>query len=147
MPSAPLVQVVYGSATPRLLDRVELVELLRISRRNNAAVSVTGALLYADGNVMQVLEGPEDAVDATYARIERDPRHRRVIQLVRGPVAERSFPDWSMGGFRDVGGMTDEDREGTRSLFDLTTPGPDRARQLLASFRALIPGVRTYVPR
>ena len=146
MSVAPLVQLVYGSTTPRVLGHDELLEILRVSRRNNAAVGVTGALLYADGNVMQVLEGPAPAVEATYDRIARDPRHRRVLPLIRGVVAERSFPDWSMGGFRDPGVLGDEDRAGTQSLFDLTADGPDRAHRLLASFRALMPGVRTFVP-
>ncbi|MDT0631148.1 BLUF domain-containing protein [Rubrivirga sp. S365] len=145
MSSAPLVQVVYGSATPHLLSRDELLDILRVSRRNNAAAGVTGALLYTEGNVMQVLEGPGPAVEATYARIARDPRHHRVLPLIRGPVEARSFPDWSMG-LCDVHGLDDEDRAATRSLLDLTAPGPDRARRLLASFRALLPGVRTHVP-
>ena len=145
MASTPLVQIVYGSSTARPLSEAELVEILRVSRRNNAAVGVTGALLYADGNVMQVLEGPAPAVQATYDRIARDPRHRHVLPLVRGEVAERSFPDWAMGGFRDPGALGGDDRAGARSLFDLTEPGPDRARRLLASFRALLPGVRTHV--
>ena len=147
MSFVPLVQVVYGSTTPTVLDREELLEILRVSRRNNAAVGVTGALLYADGNVMQVLEGPAPAVEATYDRIARDPRHRRVLPLVRGVVEARSFPDWSMGGFRDTSDLHADDAAGTRSLFDLTADGPDRAHRLLASFRALLPGVRTFVPR
>ena len=144
MADPPLVQIVYGSATTRPLTHEELVEILRVSQRNNAAVGVTGALLYTDGNVMQVLEGPAPAVEATYARITRDPRHRSVLRLVRGEVAERSFPDWSMG-FCDPAALAEGDRPAVRSLLDLTAGGPDRARRLLASFRSLLPGVRTHV--
>ena len=139
-----LVQVVYGSSTPRPLSPDELLDILRVSRRNNAAVGVTGVLLYSGGNVMQVLEGPEAAVDEVYGRVARDPRHRGVLQLIRGPVAERSFPDWSMGFHHDET-LSGEDRAGVRSLLDLTADGPDRARRLLASFRSLLPGERTYV--
>ena len=33
-------------------------------------------MLYAGGHFIQTLEGPEEAVDATFARIQRDTRHR-----------------------------------------------------------------------
>jgi hypothetical protein len=43
-----------------------------------------------------VLEGPEAAVLATYARIQADPRHRACVLLSCATVAERAFGDWSM---------------------------------------------------
>lgn len=143
--STPLVQIVYGSSTPHVLTQDELVGILRVSRQNNAAVGVTGVLVYSDGNVMQVLEGPAPAVDEVFVRVSRDPRHRRVLTLLRGPVEGRSFPDWSMG-FQSMAGLSDDDRAGVRSPFDLTADGPDRARRLLSSFRSLLPGERSYVP-
>ncbi len=54
-------------------------------------------LLYAGGHFIQTLEGPAAAVDATYAAIERDRRHRNLIVALREDVDERVFPDWSMG--------------------------------------------------
>lgn len=54
-------------------------------------------LLYSDGRFVQALEGPEDAVRALYARIQRDPRHARVLTVRAGPGPRRYFADWSMG--------------------------------------------------
>jgi hypothetical protein len=144
MSAAPVLQLVYASSTPRLLGRDELLDILRVSRRNNAAVGVTGALVYTEGNVMQVLEGPPAAVEATYERVHRDPRHHNALVLLRAEAAGRSFPDWSMG-FRTLDGLDAADREAARSVLDLTAPGPDRARRLLASFRSLLPGARPHV--
>ena len=144
MPAESLLQLVYASSSPRLLSEDDLLDILRASRRNNAAVGVTGALLYTDGNIMQVLEGPTDAVEGVYARVCRDPRHRNVLVLLRSEVSERAFPDWSMG-FRRLDGLDAADREAARTLFELTETTPGRAGRLLGSFRSLLPGARPHI--
>lgn len=87
--------VVYTSAALRAAPDLE--GILEVSRRNNAANGLTGILLFAEGNFIQALEGPKEALDATYARIAADPRHRQIIDLFRAPLLARNFPDWSMG--------------------------------------------------
>ena len=138
----PVRQLVYGSSSPGLLSSDALLDILRASRRNNPAVGVTGALLYADGNFMQVLEGPAEAVEGVYRRVQRDDRHRGVLTLIDTTAAERSFPDWSMG-FVHGDDLSEEDLDATRSLHELTEPSPGAARRLLATFRSMMPGVRT----
>ena len=71
--------------------------LLAVSKRNNARVGVTGALLFNGGSFAQVLEGSRAAVEGTFERIQRDPRHSDVTVLQCEPVAARGFPNWSMG--------------------------------------------------
>lgn len=44
----------------------------------------------------QVLEGPRDAIEATFERIQGDERHGDVTLLSFGPSDARGFPDWSM---------------------------------------------------
>ena len=70
--------------------------ILTLSKRNNARVGVTGALLFNAGSFAQVLEGSRLAVEATFERIQRDPRHSDVSVLQCEPVASRGFPNWSM---------------------------------------------------
>ena len=72
-------------------------EILAASRRNNARVGVTGALMFNSGCFGQVLEGPQDAVEATFERIQQDERHGDVSLLAFGPVGGRAFATWSMG--------------------------------------------------
>ncbi|PAP76523.1 BLUF domain-containing protein [Rubrivirga marina] len=131
-----LTQLVYASSAVGALSGDDLAQILRASRARNGAAAVTGALLYHEGNIMQVLEGSPEAVEAVYTRVEADPRHRGVIMLYRASAEERAFPDWSMGLVRpeDVAG----ERDGVHSLFDVAVPGPDRARRLLHAFRALV---------
>lgn len=95
-----LVRLVYYSHN-RLSDAdhaagVDIEAILAASRRNNAEVQVTGALMFNSGFFAQVLEGPEPAVAATFERIQQDPRHGDVNVLSFGPVASRAFSNWSM---------------------------------------------------
>lgn len=106
------------------------------STSSNARVGVTGALLYADVNVTQALEGPAAAVDAAFARVAADPRHGAVTVLYRGRAEERSFPDWAVGLRTPLDLSEGEERECLQSVFDGVASGPTRAHRLLGSFRA-----------
>lgn len=70
--------------------------ILSASQRNNAAVGVTGALMFTDGFFAQVLEGTMDAVEQVFERIQLDERHAEVRLLSFTPVSERVFPNWAM---------------------------------------------------
>lgn len=74
----------------------EIQDILEASRRNNTLERVTGALIYNGEAFAQVLEGPRDALDLSYAKIRFDPRHSHVIELAAGYVEERQFCEWSM---------------------------------------------------
>ena len=75
--------------------------ILAVSKRNNARVGVTGALLFNRGSFAQVLEGSKAAVETTFERIQRDTRHSDVAVLQCEPVTARAFPNWSMGFIGD----------------------------------------------
>jgi hypothetical protein len=89
-------QLLYASNTHRDVSGDFLNEILAISRKNNAEVGVTGVLLYIDGGFMQVLEGEDEAVSETYARICQDKRHWNTSVLLDRD-APRAFAEWSMG--------------------------------------------------
>ena len=74
----------------------EIRTILDASRANNGRAGVTGALMFNAGCFGQVLEGPRGAIEATFERIQCDPRHGDVSLLAFGPVGERSFSNWSM---------------------------------------------------
>ena len=93
-----LSQIIYSSqATVPFADE-QLRSLLRQARRANHAQRITGLLLYANEQFVQVLEGEPEAVHALYhERIAHDPRHRELLLLDEGIIPHRTFPDWSMG--------------------------------------------------
>ena len=70
--------------------------ILEVSRRNNGRHGLTGGLLFSAGCFAQVLEGPSDAVESTFERIQCDDRHSDVTVLQAGIISARDFPGWSM---------------------------------------------------
>ena len=90
-------RLIYISSTRQPLPESELDAILARSRRNNAAVAVSGLLVAGGRRFLQVLEGDEAAVEGVFRRIQQDPRHHGVVILSRKPIDERSFGQWSMG--------------------------------------------------
>lgn len=89
--------LIYVSFATTHFSDGDLKKLLTTSRENNASLGITGMLLYADDNFIQVIEGEENALNSLYAKITRDTRHKSFSILIRGEIKERNFADWSMG--------------------------------------------------
>jgi len=92
-----LFSLVYVSLAVRDMTEDDLREILQVSRINNEQYDITGMLLYRDRYFIQVLEGDEDAVRATYSKIEHDPRHKNLIIAYQENILEREFDRWAMG--------------------------------------------------
>jgi blue light- and temperature-responsive anti-repressor len=86
-----LAYVSQSSARPDRTPHADLRDILATSRARNRLAGITGALTLGGGTFGQILEGPPDAVEAAFERIERDPRHRDVVLLDLAPIAARSF--------------------------------------------------------
>jgi hypothetical protein len=95
-----LLSIIYVSSAVNSLDDTELEALLADARHFNKAHTITGVLLYADGNFMQCLEGPADSVLHAYDRINASRRHKDLIEFNRATIAARSFDSWQMGLLR-----------------------------------------------
>jgi hypothetical protein len=114
--------------------------MLKEANENNTKSGITGMLLYKDGQFMQVLEGPEEAVRATFRRIDKDPRHHGVMVLLKGPVEERRFPGWSMA-FRDLNLPDHQEVPGFSEFLNTPLTGeefggdPSRCEKLLLVFK------------
>lgn len=89
-------QILYVSTSTVPGDRADLSGILNQSRHNNAMDGITG-LLWSDGrHFLQVFEGPEESVAATFERISHDPRHTDLTVLSDRATEAREFGDWSM---------------------------------------------------
>ncbi len=93
--------LIYTSAANQLMSDLELTDLLSHCRVRNSHDELTGMLLYKDGSFMQVLEGKKENVFRTYARIQKDTRHKDIFLLRERKIESRSFDGWSMG-FKSV---------------------------------------------
>lgn len=95
-----MFQLAYISSAKAPVDQALLDDILAASRRNNERKGITGLLVSGGRRFLQVLEGPEQAVLTTYARIQGDDRHRGFVLISATPVKERAFGRWSMA-YRD----------------------------------------------
>lgn len=97
----------------------ELDQIIETSRRNNAALGITGALFVDGGLYFQVLEGPRDALSELLARIMEDERHEDVVLTMFSDLSERMFGDWNMAE------LTTADPEVSRLFDHYTGDVPD----------------------
>jgi Sensors of blue-light using FAD len=133
-----LIHCIYSSAAAHTVEATDLANLLEKARENNQRLGLTGMLLYAEGSFFQVLEGQAEVVDALYARIESDKRHTQVTKIIREPIPQRFFTEWTMGFSR----VSREDLAGISGTNDFFAKGRcfagldcGRAKQLLEAFR------------
>lgn len=135
-----MIYLLYVSSATRLLSEAELIALLQKARTNNARDGITGMLLYSHGNFIQVIEGEEAAVLSLQQKIISDPRHTNVITLLKRPMTERMFAEWTMG-FSNLNVESEETLPGfTRFLAETQTPenlplNAERVYKLFLSFR------------
>ena len=123
-----MIRLVYMSQAIKPYSTDELMALLRKARQNNSANDITGVLLYFNECFVQVLEGKEEIVNATFQRIKKDTRHTNVTELEREYIKARQFPDWSMG-FEEVDAkqFADLNIEGLNNFFDKKKAGDEQA--------------------
>jgi hypothetical protein len=92
-----LKRIKYVSQFAQALSQDDVDAIAAQSEHNNREADVTGVLMASGNLFFQVLEGPAEAVDALYEKIQQDPRHRHVVLLgSEESVVERLFPDWAM---------------------------------------------------
>ncbi len=109
-----LKQLTYASRASRAMNIMDMTDILKTARTNNAALGVTGALCLHDDIFLQQLEGEVAVVDALYERITRDPRHRDATVVDMSDIPLRRFDKWSMG-------LLVEDQE-NRDIFEKHSP-------------------------
>jgi len=91
-----LFQLIYMSALV-VPDVQVMSDIVATSTINNKRDGITGMLLYSDGDIVQVLEGPEQAVKDTFCKILVDKRHVGIQVLLEQKIALPEFGSWSIG--------------------------------------------------
>lgn len=86
---------------PQPQQVAQMRALVEGSSRRNALVGVTGCLLFDQGWFVQVLEGPEAAVERIFDAICCDFRHAEVTLVDFAHVRERVFEQWGMALLRE----------------------------------------------
>jgi len=89
-------RLIYTSTSYKMLSSRDLSAILSSSRRNNTRDGITGLLIYHEGCFLQVLEGPDDKLNACFERVRRDSRHHTFLKLMDEACASRLFSEWMM---------------------------------------------------
>lgn len=108
-----------------------LAQILASARRRNAAVNISGALMFNADYFAQVLEGPLQSVEDTFERIQCDPHHEAVVILDFKPCQSRQFGKWSMGYVgTDTAASLEFDHLTSGTEFDPQSLSGDRITEL-----------------
>lgn len=91
-----IYQTIYSSESAKPMLSDDLEDILQHARSSNASKNLTGALVYADGMFLQILEGDAAAVQGLMAKITSDVRHEAVTVLKAVEIPSRIFSDWNM---------------------------------------------------
>lgn len=127
--------LVYVSLANQEMSDEHLKSMLIKARAKNESLNITGMLLYRDGFFMQALEGEQQDIEALFATISKDTRHRDVLLIYNKPMQQRGFPDWTMG-FNKIDEKNVEAINGY-SLF-LKNPTPEFFVQRASEAEALL---------
>lgn len=121
-----LERMLYQSSPRQEFNALALFQLLTQAQLRNASLDITGHLLFVDGQFTQCLEGPPENLERLWQTIQRDPRHHHVELLMRQPIEQRRFPEWSMAFSTDSAFYV----HGMRGFFPLDTDAPSPLVQL-----------------
>ncbi|MBS7669833.1 BLUF domain-containing protein [Croceicoccus gelatinilyticus] len=93
-------QIVYVSAATNPLSDKDVSDIVAKSQFNNAMADVTGFLLFNGTTFMQLVEGPDRAIDKLLDRLYTDKRHHAITVLEDNMIEKRNFPVWTMHHIR-----------------------------------------------
>lgn len=111
----PIHQLIYISQATKKMSNEDLLEILKVSKRNNQKINVTGSLFYNSGWFLQVLEGVPSTINDIYNRIEKDTRHKNACILYNEPTKSRTFLNWSMS----ITNLDDKDSDKYEQLIEI----------------------------
>lgn len=95
--TAKLECLLYQSKIAQRIGPLHMYLLVHRARKKNRALGVTGHMIYLNRTFTHWIEGPSDAVEAVWQRVQRDERHQNVELLMRREQMVRRFPSTPLG--------------------------------------------------
>jgi len=113
--------ICYVSTATEKLNQDALEDLMDRSLQNNLKKDFKGILLYSGGNFLQVLEGEKTPLLQLYSKIEQDPRHKAIIQIVGKELKHGSYDGYETrilanDLFYDTSGLLEEYMEPIKGM-------------------------------
>ncbi|MDT0677904.1 BLUF domain-containing protein [Autumnicola musiva] len=84
----------YVSTASMDLNETILKNLMDQTLQQNLKNNIKGILLFSDGNFFQVLEGEKSFLLQLYSKIEKDPRHQGLIQIVGKDISHGAYDSY-----------------------------------------------------
>ncbi|TFF17582.1 BLUF domain-containing protein [Jiella endophytica] len=98
--ASSLQRILYRSKARQIggapLEPAAVAGIVETSVRNNADCGLSGILLQVDDTFIQLIEGEQAAIEATFERICVDERHSDLVLIDMTSAETRLFPEWSM---------------------------------------------------
>ena len=136
-------QIIYSSESSTPMQSDDLEDILEHARICNATVGITGALVYADGVFLQILEGDRAKVQALMMKIMADLRHETITVLRECELPRAVFGSWQMAYVSATAAQVAawaglSIAPGTDEVHNSSGEDPHRAEQFAQSILALL---------
>lgn len=90
-------QLAFASEVRAGVGAAETSAVIGALRASHARDSVTGVLLYSGHSFLQLIEGSEAAIAASWRALLADGRHRNPVVLYEAMTPTRWYSDWRAG--------------------------------------------------
>ncbi|KQT50276.1 hypothetical protein ASG43_21610 [Aureimonas sp. Leaf454] len=91
-----LIRLTYASLLAHDCGPTCINDIVALSAPANQSRGITGVLAVDGERVLQILEGPKEAVVQLYEHIRKDDRHHGVVELDRAIIKAPHFEAWGM---------------------------------------------------
>ncbi|MCI1897496.1 MAG: diguanylate phosphodiesterase [Enterobacter sp.] len=91
-----LTTIIYRSQLNSSCETIPLLTIVEEAKHRNAALNITGILLFNGVDFLQILEGTEESVVKLFHKIRADERHHCVVELMRDYGPRRRFENVGM---------------------------------------------------
>ena len=88
--------IIYLSAATQHFTHEEMKSIVKEVKSDCRSKSISGIILYSEGNVLAFMEGPKEVISLHYQQMLNDVRHKNLIKLFDSPISSRYFEDLGM---------------------------------------------------
>ena len=92
-------ELTYTSLANKNISSKDLNDILNTAKKFNEAHSITGCLVYHNGQFVQTLHGEKKVIFDLLEKIKLDNRHTNINLVWEGPADKEVFHGWNMAYF------------------------------------------------
>lgn len=133
--------IIFVSSAMKEITPIEIKGWANQAGELNAALDISHLTIFANGNVLALLEGPAEVVDNRFEELKRHPSHHSIIKILSTRIDYRSFEGFpfvlkTFGSeeFRALDGFrTEPMKEYFEEFLDLDSPASNVVRNFIKS--------------